>query len=65
MGVGVGCGVARTGVIRRIVGVGAGCLVWGFTIILKAMLKTISKLTIQMKILCTLPVERLMISLRR
>ena len=59
VGVTLGCGVVRTGVMRRMVGVGVGRLGWGLTIRLKAMLKTINKLSTQKKIFCPLPLERL------
>ena len=66
VGVEVGCGVGvilgsgvGKGVTRRIVGVGVGRLGWGLTIRLKAMLKTINKLSTQKKIFCPLPLERL------
>jgi len=59
VGVTLGCGVVMMGVMRRIVGVGVGRLGWGLTIRLKAMLKTISKLSTQKKIFCPLPLERL------
>ena len=65
VGVTLGYGVVMMGVMRRMVGVGVGCLGWGLTIRLKAMLKTINKLSTQKKIFCPLPLERLIVSLRR